>query len=318
MKVASTKLTASRNKVTVRKSGTKKVKPHSVSSLAVSTLAVVSPLASIAKFPGAEIGALHGDPEICLINGELPDEGREELVLKYRVKARKLSRSILRKWHARLDAQEVDSVVDLSLCEAVRRFNPTKGASFMTFMYFHLRGNLIRAVAGAVQEQALPMFEENEVTGYAAEIDNSAAGQVQQRAPKVSDVVTAFYGDERLLPDEMIYKKELSRLIHEGCDGLDHLEREVVERLFFKEHQLLDIADSLGYSRCHISRVKKRALEVLGRQLSTALPHLQAMVVAEEEEEDIVSDRNGDRRPIRRRRPRSKKSVKVLPMLQRA
>lgn len=60
---------------------------------------------------------------------------RTELVVGYRLKARKLARSILRRWHARLDVGEVDSIVDLSLCEAVQRFSPEKGASFMTFMF---------------------------------------------------------------------------------------------------------------------------------------------------------------------------------------
>src|SRR5690348_15064745 len=77
---------------------------------------------------------------------ESDDCSKEELVLRYRMKARKLARSILRKWHSRLDLQEVDSIVDLSLCEAVARYNPAKGASFMTFLFYHLRGNLIRAV----------------------------------------------------------------------------------------------------------------------------------------------------------------------------
>jgi DNA-directed RNA polymerase sigma subunit (sigma70/sigma32) len=89
----------------------------------------------------------------------LTEEARTELVLTYRIKARKLARSILRKWHARLDLQEVDSIVDLSLCEAVRRYNPTKGASFMTFLFYHMRGNLIRAVTTAATANTLPSAE---------------------------------------------------------------------------------------------------------------------------------------------------------------
>ena len=82
---------------------------------------------------------------------------REELVVTHRIKARKLARSILRKWHARLDIQEVDSIVDLSLCEAVRRYNPAFGASFITFLYYHMRGNLIRAVTDAACQNTIPV-----------------------------------------------------------------------------------------------------------------------------------------------------------------
>jgi len=50
----------------------------------------------------------------------------------------------------------VDSIVDLSLCEAVKRFDPLKGASFMTFLFYHLKGNLVRAVAAAATSTAIP------------------------------------------------------------------------------------------------------------------------------------------------------------------
>src|SRR5690349_3051107 len=77
----------------------------------------------------------------------LSDLEREDLITSSRLKARKLGRSILRKWNARLDLQEVDSIVDLSLCEAAARFDPSVGASFLTFLFYHLRGNLIRAIS---------------------------------------------------------------------------------------------------------------------------------------------------------------------------
>jgi RNA polymerase sigma factor (sigma-70 family) len=157
----------------------------------------------------------------------------------------------------------------------VKRFDPDKGASFMTFMYFHLRGNLIRAVTGAVQDQALPQHDEMEVTGYAAECDNSATSVAQQRAPKIADIVEAFYSEERDMPEEMLYSKELNLVFQKVLSGLDELEREVINRLYFLEEQLVDIVERLGYSRCHISRVKKRALAILYAELSVALPHIQ-------------------------------------------
>jgi RNA polymerase sigma factor (sigma-70 family) len=236
----------------------------------------------------------------------LSEEERSSLVVKYRLKARKLSRSILRKWHARLDLQEVDSVVDLSLCEAVRRFNPSKGASFMTFMYFHLRGNLIRAVAGAVQDSVIPSFEDQEVTGYAAQVDDSSTSQIQTRAPKIADIVSALYGDGQTSPDDELYKIQVARIMTSARSKLDKLEQEVIERLYFHEHPLLDIADSLGYSRCHISRVKKRALRILGMEIAKHLPHLKNCEINLDEDDaraNIISRRN-----IRRRRPRAKKT----------
>jgi len=195
----------------------------------------------------------------------LTDAQRESIVIEHRPKARKLARSILRKWHARLDLEEVDSVVDLSLCEAVKRFNPRKGASFMTFFYYHLRGNLIRTVSIAANSNAIPVVE---AEGHR---DSSPTERhASSRPVNAIEVAEALCNHENPLPDEMLYKKELSQLSQEACNNLDELEREVIYRVFMEEQQLMDVARVLGYSRCHISRVKKKALEALQNELKAA------------------------------------------------
>ncbi|OVE79762.1 hypothetical protein BVY02_02340, partial [bacterium J17] len=86
----------------------------------------------------------------------------DELILEHRENGRKLARSMLRKWRVRMPAEEIDSIVDLTLCEAAKRFDPDKGASFMTFFFYHLRGHLVRAVAEATQTSNMFMaFSQN-------------------------------------------------------------------------------------------------------------------------------------------------------------
>lgn len=179
------------------------------------------------------------------------------LIVNYRIKARKLARSILRKWHARLDLEEVDSLVDLSLCEAAKRFNSRKGASFMTFLYYHLRGNLIRTIHYSATANAIPSDE----GGIGEDSDNN--GGKNQRICNANDVAEALCSTDYESPDNLLYRKELVKLSHAACARLDGLEREVIERIYLKGQQLMDIARSLGYSRCHISRVKRKALESL-------------------------------------------------------
>lgn len=231
----------------------------------------------------------------------LSEAKQQELVINYRIKARKLARSILRKWHSRLDLQEVDSVVDLSLCEAVRRYNPRKGASFMTFLFYHMRGNLIRAVSLAANANVIPHTDE----------PFEAKGDVPVSLNAI-EIAEALCSRDYLSPDESLLKSEIASLSQEACAKLDDLEREVVERIYVHEQQLMDIAISLGYSRCHISRVKKKALETLFQELSTTL-HVGdensarecKFRLAEESELEI------DRRRIYRRRPRVRKTVRV-------
>lgn len=183
----------------------------------------------------------------------------EELILEYRTKARKLGRSILRRWQARLDLEEVDSVVDLSLCEAVQRFDPSKGASFMTFLYYHLKGNLIRTVTAAAQANFVPGQEIETRKGE------------EPKTITALDVVEAISGTDQRNPDDLLLQKELIHLSKDACTRLDPLEREVIERLYLQGEQLMKIASSLGYSRCHISRVKKKALENLQDEMEQVL-----------------------------------------------
>ncbi len=223
----------------------------------------------------------------------LGEQERQELVLEFRIKARKLGRSILRKWHARLDLEEVDSVVDLSLCEAVKRFDPTKGASFMTFLYYHLKGNLIRAVSSAANANVLPGSDPD------SEYNDS------DKVVNAQDVVEALSGTDATLPDETLLKKELIHLSQDACSRLDPLEQEVIERIYHGGQQLMDIANTLGYSRCHISRVKKKALESLQQDINHSLD-----LQAEKKGED-VRDQSYERKLIHRRRPRSKKALEA-------
>ena len=231
---------------------------------------------------------------------------QEALIIKYRLKARKLGRSILRRWHARLDLEEVDSIVDLSLCEAVKRFDATKGASFMTFLFYHLKGNLVRAVATAANAHTIPLF-----TVDAAEVERAEREHFtgfQHRGLNASEVAEALCSQEVPMPDEALWRKELTGKSADACQKLDALEKEIIKRIFIQEQQIMDIAATLGYSRCHISRVKKKALETLHGELSADLDLVASNRAVESDDAGDSSfgpERLECRRVVHRRRPRS-------------
>jgi len=233
---------------------------------------------------------------------------QEALIIKYRLKARKLGRSILRRWHARMDLDEVDSIVDLSLCEAVKRFDPAKGASFMTFLFYHLKGNLVRAVTTAAAANSIPVFASDESETQVGEPDHLFGHQF--RAMNSAEVADAVASQDAPLPDEMLWRKELHSQSTLACDKLDPLEREIIKRIFIQEQQIMDIAATLGYSRCHISRVKKKALETLYNELSSSMndTDLGKKPSFDDVGEEEVNLKLVGRRPIHRRRPRSKVS----------
>ncbi len=198
-------------------------------------------------------------------SGKLTLAEQETMILDHRTKGRSLAHSILRRWHSRLDPQEVESVVDLSLCETVKRFNKKKGASFITFFFYHLRGNLIRAVSAAASMNYLPL----------PDFDTLDAGSdghgTQRRLANAMEIADSLCNHEHVSPDEALLKKEIAKISTEACTKLDPLEREVIYRIYVLEQQLMDIAQMLGYSRCHISRVKRKALETLHTELATTV-----------------------------------------------
>lgn len=236
--------------------------------------------------------------------GDLTPYQQEALVMKYRAKARKLGRSMLRRWHSRMELDEIDSIVDLSLCEAVKRFDPYKGATFMTFLFYHLKGNLVRAVAQAAAATAIPLaFSE---LANAAFADEDSAVQVTLPINAI-ELAEALSSQDIPQPDEAFWKKELHSKSIGACEKLDELEREIVKRIFVHEQQIIDIAAALGYSRCHISRVKKKALDTLHGELSEVMNLADFGLYRDEEaiEEGDVVENSDSRRSVQRRKPRS-------------
>lgn len=240
----------------------------------------------------------------------LTEKQRDQIVINYRLKARKLARSILRRWHARMDLNEVDSIVDLSLCESAKRFNPTVGASFMTFLFYHLRGNLIRAVSAAANSNLVPLADiENNFAQY--EEGDMAGKNSAAVAVNAIEIAEALCGNDFPLPDEIVYKRELVKMSADACSKLDNLAKEVISRIYLQGQQLIDIANSLGYSRCHISRVKKKALETLFEDMSGSVG-----LPANSKRPDFNDDEDSDRiraatvtKQVHRRKPRSKKLI---------
>ncbi len=183
----------------------------------------------------------------------------DALVLTHRDNGRKLGRSILRRWRVRMPTDEIDSIVDLALCEAAQRYSSEKGASFMTFFFYHLRGHLVRAVARAAQSSNIFM-----AFGESAGMDVGDWHDVDAEALWGYLPDTSVFGNREVeTPEQNVIQNETIKECRKAVSKLDNLEQQILHRSFTEEQPLVDIAKSLGYSRCHISRVKKSALDQL-------------------------------------------------------
>jgi RNA polymerase sigma factor (sigma-70 family) len=230
----------------------------------------------------------------------------EDLILNHRENGRKLARSILRRWQVNMPAEDVDSIVDLTLCEAAVRYDVNKGASFITFLFYHLRGHLVRAVAAATSDSQLFMA-----------VAQSSGLDVTEWATANEDTAIAFLPDisferqaEVESPEVLLIKKEKASLCKDAVVKLDELEREIIDRSYGQDEPLVDIAKLLGYSRCHVSRVKKRALDRIRGFIGEVSADYLAEISAEEVNEDDFSAAV-ERKRNRRRRIELKGSEKA-------
>jgi RNA polymerase sigma factor (sigma-70 family) len=158
-----------------------------------------------------------------------------------------------------MSGDEIDSIVDLALCEAAKRYSPERGASFMTFYFYHLRGHLVRSVARAAQASNVFL-----AFGQSAGTDTSEWRYVSSEALWGNAPEHLVFGQTDIeTPENAVLRKEKIEECRQAVRQLDDLEKEIILRSFGGEQALVDIAKTLGYSRCHISRVKKSALSRL-------------------------------------------------------
>lgn len=186
----------------------------------------------------------------------LSPEALEHLILEHREHGKRLAWSFLTSWRIRLPQDEVLSIVGAALCEAGTRFDPERGVDFKTFFYYHLRGMLLKEIARMIQEQKLLQFVPHTVLNGANTPDS------QPHATWNIPVV------ETNNPERILEKREVASRCWEACAQLDPLEQEVISRFFVYDQPLVQIAEELSYCRCHISRVKSRALSKLSKAMA--------------------------------------------------
>jgi RNA polymerase sigma factor for flagellar operon FliA len=189
------------------------------------------------------------------------------------------------------------SCAHVALVEVAKRFDPSAGASFSTYALARLQGAVLdelrsgdwasRSVRAAARRSdaaadALtislgrpPTREELAVSLGAprSELDNLQVDV--HRAVMVSiDAETGGDGTSLDLPDtgespeRALLRGERARYLHEAIRALPDRLDEVVERNFFGDESLTDIADDLGVTLSRVSQMRARALTLLHAAMS--------------------------------------------------
>ena len=181
----------------------------------------------------------------------LDPEESAALITEHFDSAKRLAWSFLNRWRIRIEEDEVLSITGAALCEAANRFNKKLGVSFRTFFFYYLRGMLLKEIARRIQDQKTSLAIDAS--------DSSFRSESSKPWPQI------FVEHET--PEAITLKGEVTSICQQATSSLDSLEQDVIRRFFVEEQSVVDIAKDLGYCRCHISRVKSRALASLAVRL---------------------------------------------------
>ena len=218
---------------------------------------------------------------------------REELVTRMLPLARSLARRYANKGEPLDDLEQVASV---GLLKAIDRFDLDREVKFATFAvpilgelkrHFRDRGWMLR-VPREVQELNARLSRTREVLtrdlGRGPTVDELAAGS----GATVDQVVEAISAGEayRMMSldepmadgvgaleaigehDEGFERTEQRLMLRRGFDELAPREREILRLRFFEGLTQREIADEVGISQMHVSRLIRRSVEALRDTIS--------------------------------------------------
>jgi RNA polymerase sigma factor for flagellar operon FliA len=193
--------------------------------------------------------------------------------------------------------EDLLSCAHVALVEVARRFDPAAGASFATYALARLQGAVLdelrsgdwasRSVRAAARRTdaaadaltiSLGRPPTKEELAASLGVARSELDHLQvdvHRAIMVSiDAETGADGTSLDLPDtgdspeRALMRGERARYLHDAIRALPDRLDEVIERNFFGDESLTDIADDLGVTLSRVSQMRARALTLLHAAMS--------------------------------------------------
>jgi RNA polymerase sigma factor for flagellar operon FliA len=202
--------------------------------------------------------------------------------------------------------EDLLSCAHVALVEVAKRFDPSAGASFATYALARLQGAVLdelrsgdwasRSVRAAARRtdaaaDALtvslgrPPTKEELAASLgvgrheldALQVDVHRAVMVSIDAETGADGTSLDLPDTGESPERALLRGERARHLHEAIRALPDRLDEVVERNFFGDESLTDIAEDLGVTLSRVSQMRARALTLLHAAMSeiwdgTAVP----------------------------------------------
>jgi RNA polymerase sigma factor for flagellar operon FliA len=193
--------------------------------------------------------------------------------------------------------EDLLSCANVALVEVAKRFDPSAGASFATYALARLQGAVldelrsgdwasrsVRAAArrtdAAADALTISLGRPPTRAELAAslgvprteldslQVDVHRAVMVSIDAESGSDGTSLDLPDTGESPERALLRTERARYLHEAIRALPDRLDEVVERNFFGDESLTDIAEDLGVTLSRVSQMRARALTLLHAAMS--------------------------------------------------
>lgn len=208
---------------------------------------------------------------------------REGLFERYRRFARSLARR-----HARRNGIRWDLFEDLEqfgyrgLLEAIDRFDPTRGASFLTFASARIAGSIVDGMAQFDERGAQQRFRrrlERERLASLTEEQRAADSATQELSDIVTELALGLIlsAEDRDAPSSMTGRhdngfdtlawRQTRAVLAARVDDLPEPERTVIRQHYLNDLLFTQIAAMLGLTKGRISQIHRAALEKLRKSM---------------------------------------------------
>lgn len=245
-----------------------------------------------------QVGLLDDQALFARLRRDGDGSARDELVARHLPRAHSLAR---RFGHGREPAEDLEQVAGVGLLKAVDRYDPAEGAAFWSFatptvigeMKRYMRDSCWRVrVARPLQERSLAV--QSAVRALTAELGRSPStgelaahlGCTREEVVEALEAASAYSPDSLDAPasggdepgaavgdligveDSGFEGAEQRAMLARAAHRLDAREARILKLRFAEDRTQTEIAEEIGISQMHVSRLIRRSLDALRSELS--------------------------------------------------
>jgi RNA polymerase sigma factor for flagellar operon FliA len=220
-----------------------------------------------------------------------PVHNEQELVREYLPLVGHIVNQVSSRVPSHVNRDELTSAGLLALLMSVRSFDPDRGVPFASFAALRIRGAItdelrsmdwasraVRTKARAIDNARndltavlgrTPTRDELAATlgcsvasleAADADVERASLKSLQELDPEDDRAIPA---SSQYAPESLLLQRERIGLLRDGIAELPPRLREVVERYFFQQHLMADIAADLGVTESRVSQLRAEALVYL-------------------------------------------------------